>query len=326
MRTIKQICAGLIASAFAFSTYATTLNPIQLLNPAGSAAGQSIVSTGAATPPAWGFVTLSGITGTLAIANGGTGAATQATALTALLGASTVPIANGGTGQATQSAALSALLGSSAIPVANGGTGNTSASAEVTRLGAAVTSGTLAQFANGGAINPASTGGATPGTGAFTTLSATGLITPTSTIGIKATSTNDNPASGSFGEYAKGSATATSLTSGSTAACATLSLTPGDWDVTGIVQTTPAGTTTTSNATAGISTASNGFIAVGSPAVTNTVSFPVSLAAGVGVSLMLPPTRMSVASTTSVYSVLQVTFATSTMACSGFLQARRAPH
>lgn len=57
----------------------------------------------------------------ISIGNGGTGQTTQAMALTALLGASTVPIANGGTGQATGIAALNALgVANGTTPIAFG--------------------------------------------------------------------------------------------------------------------------------------------------------------------------------------------------------------
>lgn len=319
---IKRIFVGLLASAFAISAYATTLNPIQLLNPAGSAAGNAIVSAGPSTAPAWGPVTLSGITGTLAIANGGTGQITQGAALTALLGASTVPIANGGTGQTSAAAALTALGGLSTTTAAS--TYLTQANATSTYLTQANATSTYATITNLALKAPLASPTFT-GTVNVAAITSSGLITPTSTIGIKATATNDNPQPGSMGEYAKGSATATSLTNNIGASCATLSLTPGDWDVTGIFQTSPAGTTTTSNINVGISTSSTTFITVAT-GINNIVAFPLNIAAGVAVSLSLPSTRISVASTTSVFVVAQVAFATSTMTCNGFLQARRAPH
>ena len=47
----------------------------------------------------------------------------------------TVPIANGGTGATTQPGALSNILGTSAVPITNGGTGATTAAAARTALG-----------------------------------------------------------------------------------------------------------------------------------------------------------------------------------------------
>lgn len=67
-----------ILALFASVAHATTLNPIQLLNPTGSTSGQAILSTGAGTAPAWGNVSAAALTGITPVANGGTGWATLA--------------------------------------------------------------------------------------------------------------------------------------------------------------------------------------------------------------------------------------------------------
>lgn len=89
------------------------------------------------------------IDGVVAIAHGGTGATTVATARNALgLGntSGALPVSNGGTGATTVAAARNNLgLGntSGALPVANGGTGATSAATARTNLGVrTITSGT----------------------------------------------------------------------------------------------------------------------------------------------------------------------------------------
>jgi hypothetical protein len=61
MKSIKRLFAGALACLFAASAFGTTLNSIQLLNPIGSTTGQTIISTGASTAPAWGGVPLNGI-------------------------------------------------------------------------------------------------------------------------------------------------------------------------------------------------------------------------------------------------------------------------
>lgn len=64
MKKITMKLASVLALlALAESCQATTFTPIQLLNPVGSSAGQSIVSTGPSTPPAWSSITLSGLGG-----------------------------------------------------------------------------------------------------------------------------------------------------------------------------------------------------------------------------------------------------------------------
>ena len=88
MKIVLKVAVGVLASAlFLGSALCATLAPIQLLNPTGSTAGQAILSTGPTAAPAWGPVALSGVSGTLAIANGGTGQTSSGAALTALGGA-----------------------------------------------------------------------------------------------------------------------------------------------------------------------------------------------------------------------------------------------
>lgn len=143
---MKRILVSLLAlvSSVAFGT---TLNPVQLLNPAGSTAGQAIISTGASSAPGWANVSATALTGIVPVASGGTNcAAASGTCLDNITGfnstglirrtgpgaysfGTTVSIAEGGTGATTQSGALTAVLGSSTVPIANGGTGATSITA-----------------------------------------------------------------------------------------------------------------------------------------------------------------------------------------------------
>jgi len=166
---IKKLFGLLIALCCAPS-FATTLSPVQLLNPAGSTSGQVIVSTGASSAPGWSSVPLAGLSSIAAntvLAN--------ATASSAAPAAFSMP---------SCSTSTSALQYTS-------GTGFTCYASSATTAGtlaqfAATTSSQLAGvisdetgsgalvFATGGAINPTSTGTTTPGTGAFTTLSASG--------------------------------------------------------------------------------------------------------------------------------------------------------
>lgn len=60
---MKKLLSGLVLAAFSLWASATTLNPVQLLNPAGSSSGQAIVSTGASTAPGWGNVPIANVTG-----------------------------------------------------------------------------------------------------------------------------------------------------------------------------------------------------------------------------------------------------------------------
>lgn len=61
--TMKRILTALALACAAVSSFGATLNPVQLLNPAGSSSGQAIISTGASTAPAWGNVPIANVTG-----------------------------------------------------------------------------------------------------------------------------------------------------------------------------------------------------------------------------------------------------------------------
>lgn len=102
-RILVALCALLCASAFG-----TTLNPIQLLNPAGSSSGQAILSTGASTVPVWGNVSAAALTGLVPVANGGTGVNTAAAELARIgAGATASPLSQFA---ATTSAQLAGVL------------------------------------------------------------------------------------------------------------------------------------------------------------------------------------------------------------------------
>lgn len=54
---MKRLLAAVALALAAAASFGATLNPVQLLNPTGSTAGQAIVSTGPSTAPAWSNVT-----------------------------------------------------------------------------------------------------------------------------------------------------------------------------------------------------------------------------------------------------------------------------
>jgi hypothetical protein len=166
--------------------------------------------------------------------------------------------------------------------------------------------------------SPPAIGGTAANAGKFTTLQATSAITPSSSAGIVGTNTNDNANAGSFGEYASNTTTGTSLTTTVMANATSVSLTAGDWDVSGTVFFNPAGTTTVSGLTSGISTTSATFSGLGTLNQLN-----ATFGTGLGERQSTPVVRISVASTTTVYLVAQASFGTSTMTCDGFIRARR---
>lgn len=161
----RLFAAALLAlSSIAFGA---TLNPIQLLNPAGSTTGQVISSTGATTAPHWSTVTLDGVGGFTGIgflyrnsANsyitvtppiiqgvGGTGLSTLAAHQLVVGGAlnAMTALATGTAGQPLLSGGASADPAYGTLAVAAGGTGATSASAALTSLGAAALAGSATQ-------------------------------------------------------------------------------------------------------------------------------------------------------------------------------------
>lgn len=195
---------------------------------------------------------------------------------------------------------------STALSVAQGGTGATSAASALTNLGAAPTA------------SPTFTG--TVNTAALT---ATGAITPSQTAGIVGTTTNNNANAGAVGEYVSSTlaiGSAVSLTNSTPTNITTISLTAGDWDVWGEVIINPAGSTTTSNAQGWVNTVSATAPAAGLGAY---FQLPYAGSTGGVVAASTGTTRLSLASTTTVYLSTQATFATSTCSAYGFIAARR---
>lgn len=279
----------LCALAISVSALATTLNPVQLLNPAGSTSGQAIVSTGASTAPAWANV--------------------AATALAAQAANTVVANVTGSSASPTAFAMPSCSTSASALNWTSGTGFTCNSSVNAATLGGAT-------FAAPGAI-----GSTTASTGKFTTLQATGAITPSSTSGIVGTTTNDNAISGSIGEFPTPSnLSSVSLTTGVAANVSSISLSAGDWDVSCNTAYAPAGTTTINGYATGISTTSATFAGPG----TYTSIIGASFTGSTGSPAITTPTiRESLSATTTIYCVASMTFGTSTATASGFLRARR---
>lgn len=146
------------------------------------------------------------------------------------------------------------------------------------------------------------------------------LSTFTPTGGIVGVTTNSNAAAGNVGEFISNAGTGVSFTSGTAANLTVISLTAGDWDVSGTFQTVPAATTTTSLVAAGISQTSATLPASNSG---GRVSFAFSSPAQSGNEIATPTLRVSLTATTNVYLVGFTQFATSTMTGNGFIRARR---
>ena len=143
---------------------------------------------------------------------------------------------------------------------------------------------------------------------------------------IYGTATNNNAAAGYIGEFVTSdipSGSAVSLVSTTSKTITSISLTAGDWDVFGSVWFTGGATSTVSLLKGGVNTSTNTLPAnelqcVPFIAQTAVTAFNVN-----DVGSAIPTTRLSLASTTTVYLVGQATFGVSTCAGYGLLSARR---
>jgi Pectate lyase superfamily protein len=172
--------------------------------------------------------------------------------------------------------------------------------------------------------SPPAIGGTAAAAGKFTTLQATGLITPAATIGIVGTTTNDNAQAGSIGEYVSSTVlvgSAVSLTTATSANITSISLTAGDWDVSGSVIFVPAATTTVTALNGGIGTTTATLPTV--PPLARFAEIWTSYTPNSTLYRGVATIRQSLSGTTTVYLVTQSSFGTSTMTAYGHIAARR---
>ena len=149
------------------------------------------------------------------------------------------------------------------------------------------------------------------------------VIFGTSGKGIAGTATNDNADAGVVGELISSSVAsgpAVSLTTATFANITTISLTAGDWDVTGLVAITTGATTTIDYINYGVSTTS---ATSGSLGQMGSITTNTNIAATIDYAVSAPVTRLSLASTTTVYLVTRVSFAIGTANAYGVIRARR---
>lgn len=323
---MKRLLAGALALILSLAASATTLNPVQLLNPAGSTSGQAVVSTGASTAPGWANVSATALAAQAAntvVANV-TASSASPTAF-AMPSCSTSASAlnwTSGTGFTCNSAINAATLGGATF-AAPGPIGSTTASTgSFTTLAASSTvSGT--GFSTYLASPPA-IGTTTPAAGKFTTLQATSTITPSSTAGIVGTTTNDNANAGSIGEVISSSVASPGVSLTSSVSVGTnvtsISLTAGDWDVWGNIYPVPAGSTVIQNERGTIATSTGAIGVYGDP---GSFLMDITSPTGNAMSISVGPVRLSLASTTTVYLVTSALFTTSTCTAFGQIFARR---
>lgn len=155
---------------------------------------------------------------------------------------------------------------------------------------------------------------------------ATTIAFSPTTGGVVGTTTNDNANAGNVGEYISSTlvaGSAVALTTGVTSNITSISLTAGDWDVSAVGAIVLGATTTTTNIVFSLSTTTGTLnlnvgnyttVDYATGTVLNNASPPI---------IGMPPTRFSLASTTTVFLVANATFGTSTMSGFGIIRARR---
>jgi hypothetical protein len=278
-----------------------------------STAGKMLISAGAAVDPAFANNPAI-IAGT--VDNTPVGATTPSTgAFTTLTATTPVGVASGGTGRATL-LAHGVLVGEGTSGINQLAVGNTGQML----LGS---SGADPGFGNnptitGGTIDGVVIGGTTPAAGHFTTVSATGAISPSSTNGIVGTTTNDSANAGSVGEYVTATGTAVSLTTATPANITSISLTAGDWEVSGSIGFNPAGGAAPATLAAGANTTTATL-----PASPFVAIIQATLTANAQQGFAVPPNRVTIAGTTTVFLVAQANFGAGTCTGTAVIRARR---
>jgi hypothetical protein len=143
-------------------------------------------------------------------------------------------------------------------------------------------------------------------------------------IDVQGTNTNDAAAAGEKGELISStlaSGSAISLTTQVAANITSISLTAGDWDVSSVFYMRPAATTTVVGQISSISTTSA--TADFTEGRFNHMRWASFAPGNNTMTNVLPPVRLSLASTTTVYLVGYADFGTSTMTAFGTIRARR---
>lgn len=142
---------------------------------------------------------------------------------------------------------------------------------------------------------------------------------------LTATATNDNAAAGKVGEYIESilaSGSATSLTTATAKTVTSIALTAGDWDVDTTAYFTTAASTSVTQFMVSISGTTNTVDVT--PGKLSVLTIPAVVpTAGTALSSVLPPYRLSLSGTTTVYMVVQATFTAAALTAFGIIRARR---
>jgi len=147
-----------------------------------------------------------------------------------------------------------------------------------------------------------------------------GSITLSQTAGVIGTTTNNNADAGSVGQYIESvvlDSAPISLTSAIVASVTSISLTAGDWDLTGSVRITLSSTTESSDRRGGMNTV------VGLPNSIYTWIDSSSITGIKGIVQAVPPRRVSISVTTTYHLLAYSVFTVSGASAAGYISARR---
>jgi len=221
--------------------------------------------------------------------------------------------------QLDQNFATAITLGNTALYL-----GNTT----TTVAGLTLTSPVISSITNTGTLTLPTTTGTLSLAGAnsdITSMTAVTAINRTGGTALTGTNTNDAAAAGRVGEYISStvaSANAVSLTNATTSNITSISLTAGDWDVSGEVGFTGNAATSQTYQLGSISQTSlsidqaGGMCVGASPRADTTYQTSINRMAVIG-------GRISLSATTTVYLTAQAGFSVSTLSAYGFIRARR---
>jgi hypothetical protein len=146
-------------------------------------------------------------------------------------------------------------------------------------------------------------------------------------IPLEGTTTNDSASAGYVGEHVSsevGVGTAVGLATATPTTVTSISLTAGDWDVSGVLAFAHIGTTDWTLLVAGVSLTNNTFPSLADAELTRVQNVKDAGTTGTNhPTLGLPPCRVSVNATTTVYLVAQATFSAGSTGGYGYIRARR---
>lgn len=158
-----------------------------------------------------------------------------------------------------------------------------------------------------------------------------GPITPSQSTGIRGTTANNSASAGYVGEFVTATViagSAVALTTATGANITSISLTAGDWDVSAVADFTPAATTSITQLQAGLGTVTGTLLTQPGGSGVGTDPFaswtqPATVPGAGPLTLELPPVRVLLNATTTIFFVAKCAFTVSTLAAYGTIRARR---